>query len=88
MKIVVDVKKTRNSTKFEKDDVIIYDGKDWYVTTKGELFAELEAKVNNAISMYDRKYNELNSRFAELSKEYNEQMSKLIPILKNILEEK
>ena len=40
MQVVLTVKNTSKVINPSKDSVILYDGHDWYVTTKDELFKE------------------------------------------------
>ena len=41
MKIVVNVAKKTDTTKFSPGDVLLYNGSEWYVTTKEELLKEV-----------------------------------------------
>lgn len=45
MKLILNVKNSTKAVKPSSDNVILYDGKDWYVTTKQELFKEYNSKL-------------------------------------------
>ena len=49
MKIGLDVKNISRAIKPKKNDVIIFDGKEWYVTTKKDLFDEYEQKLDEKL---------------------------------------
>lgn len=85
MKIILDIKKGSKTTDFKKGDMILYDGLKWYTVTKEELMKEFEIRHNNAISLYDQKYRELEEKFNEFLREYTEQNSKLLPILEELM---
>lgn len=46
MKIALTVVNTSKTVKPSKDDVIIYDGKEWYVTTKDDVLKESKDLLN------------------------------------------
>lgn len=81
MKIVVDVPKTN----FKKNDLLIYDGSKWYTVKKEDLFAEFERKYAEAVTTYDRKYQELEKDFVSFKSEITEQISDLAKIIKNLI---
>jgi len=80
-RIVVNVPKTD----FKKNDVLIYDGKDWYVITKEELFAEFEQRHADAVTRYDREYQTLRKEFISFKSEVSDEVSKLATIMKNFI---
>lgn len=49
MEIAFTVKNTSRALRPNKDDVLIYDGKMWYVTTKQDLFSEYDKKLAKLI---------------------------------------
>lgn len=83
MKIVVDVK---NTSKIKKNDVILYDGKEWYVMTKDELMKELETRAFKVLSDVQQTMMKMQQDYATFMQNYNEQNSKLLPILQQLLE--
>lgn len=86
MKIVIDVKASSKTQGFKKNDVILYDGAQWYVTTAEELCASLEKRYNDIIAKLDQRINELNESYAKFMQKYNEQNEKLLPIIEELLE--
>ena len=77
MKIAIDVTNTTKKAKPDKDDLLLYDGRKWYITTKKEVFNELENKINEAIVRYSNKYNELALKYAKLEEENREFKAKV-----------
>ena len=49
VKIGLDIKNGSKAFKPKKGDVVIFDGKEWYVTTKEDIFAEYERKVDEKL---------------------------------------
>ena len=45
MKILLDVKNVSKALKPSPENVMLFDGKDWYVTTKQQLFKEYDEKI-------------------------------------------
>jgi len=86
MKIVIDVKNGSKTQNFGKNDLIVYDGKQWYVTTVEDLYSHLEKRYNDMIAKMDQKINDIKTSYAEFLLAYNEQNSKLLPIIENLLE--
>ena len=75
MKIALEVNTNKKAIKPSKNDVIIYDGKEWYVTTKEALFKEYEEKVDAKLKEVDRELQaiqdfkqEVSSQMVEMSK--------------------
>lgn len=74
MKIALTVKNTAKIVKPTVDDVIVYDGKEWYVTTKTEilkdsqkLLDECKAELENSRKEYDNFKKEVASQLFEMS---------------------
>lgn len=89
MKIGLEIKNPKRAIKPHNGDVILYDGKQWYVTTKEELFYELESKLknkekelDNKIAECDKKINEMN----ELKKKNAEQILNIAAIVQKLVE--
>lgn len=49
MKIALEVNNLKKGIKPSKNDIIIFDGKNWYVTTKKDLFGEYERMIDAKI---------------------------------------
>lgn len=60
MKLGLDIKNPRKAIRPSKDDIIIYDGKQWYVTTKEDLFKEFEERISTKEKELDDKIEEMN----------------------------
>lgn len=45
MKTVLDIKNVSKVLKPTQDNVVLFDGKEWYVTTKQSLFKEYDEKI-------------------------------------------
>ena len=56
----------------KKGDVIIFDGKDWYVTTKDDIFAEYQEKVNAGLQEVQRELQELRRYKGEVASQMAE----------------
>lgn len=65
MKLTLDVKNFKRIIKPTKNDVILFDGKQWYVTTRDDLFEELSRKFDEREMEIENKLNELNNVMAE-----------------------
>lgn len=81
MKIAIDVKTNKKAIRPSPDNIIIYDGKDWYVTTKKDLFAEYDKKFEDKLEECDVKIKEMKDYQISISKqmlEYNELIKEII----------
>ena len=87
MKIVLDIKSSSKTQGLNKGDVVMYDGKEWYITSKEELCASLEKKYNEVISKFEKKIYELEKKYSDFLLSYNEQNAKLLPIIEKLLGE-
>lgn len=56
MKIMLEVQNTKKGIKPSKDNIIIYDGDSWYVTTKADLFKEYDERFSTKLDEYDEKF--------------------------------
>lgn len=75
MNVVLNVKNTSKVLKPTKDSVMIYDGKDWYVTTKETLFKEwtdLLKQCNNKIEELERQHTEFKIEVSSQLREMTE----------------
>ena len=87
MKIVIDLKSSSKTQGLKKNDILMYDGKEWYITTAEELCATLEKKYNDVISKLEKTIYRLEKNYADFLLSYNEQNAKLIPIFEKLLGE-
>lgn len=67
-KLVLEIKNPGRILKPERNDVIFYDGKDWYVTKKEEVFKELCSKLREKEKELDNKIKQCNEKIAEVNK--------------------
>ena len=68
MKIYLDVKNPGKVVKPTRNDLVIYDGKNWYVTTKDDLLAEFNEKLVKKGKELDAKIAECDKKIAEVDK--------------------
>ena len=69
MKLALDVSTNRKMIKPSTNDVILYNGKTWYVTTKEELFKEYDNHFASKIEECNAKIQEMNELKAELARQ-------------------
>lgn len=77
MKTVLDIKNMGGVMKPEKNNVIMYDGKEWYVTTKQDLFKEYNKKIEELEKMIEE-----NKKF---KKDVSAQLVEMSEIIKTLL---
>ena len=82
MKIALEVKNNSKIIKPSKNDVIIHDGKQWYVTTKSDIFHEYEEKIDAKL----RELQELINSLAQDNASFKENVSKQVLDISNIVE--
>ena len=82
MRIAIDVKTNKKAFHPGKEDLILYDGKQWYVTTKADVFKEYEQKMDAKIKEFEALVKEVNDYRAELS----EQMIQMSETVKKFVE--
>lgn len=88
MKIVLDVSNCKKSIKPSKDNIIIYDGETWYVTTKKDLFQEYDEHFSEKLSECENKIEECNKKINEMNefkKDIASQILDMEEIIKNIM---
>lgn len=61
MKLVLEVKTNKKAIRPSPDNVILYDGKEWYITTKQDLFKEYDERYKEKLAECDRKIEEMNA---------------------------
>ena len=81
MKIGLEIKNISRAIKPKKDDVIIFDGKEWYITTKKDLFKEYEDKIDAKLEQF----NNMIVSNANFKKEISGQMVKLSETIKKFI---
>lgn len=69
MEIAFTVKNTSKALRPTKDDVLIYDGKMWYVTTKQDLFREYDQKLAELTEEKEQMRIELNDFKADIARQ-------------------
>lgn len=69
MKIALEIKNMKKAIKPSKDSIIIHDGKDWYITTKQDLFREYDDKFQTKLDECDEKIAEMNEALVKIAKQ-------------------
>lgn len=69
MKLILDVKNVGKVIKPSKDNLIMYDGKEWYVTTKQDLLKEYNEHFDKKIKECDNKIDEMNTLKLDIAKQ-------------------
>ena len=77
VKVGLNIKNGSKVFKPQKGDVIIFDGKDWYVTTKDDIFSEYQEKVDNKLVEIEANLREMEEYKGEISSQVAE-MSEII----------
>lgn len=65
MEIALKVKNLSGVTKAKKDNILIYDGKEWYVTTKEQLFKEYDERFSKKLNEASNKLKEFDEMIKE-----------------------
>jgi len=82
LKVGLEIKNGSKIFKPKKGDVVIFDGKEWYVTTKDDIFKEYQDKV-------DAKLAEVNIKVAEMEqykKDTSAQIAEMAAVIKQFVE--
>lgn len=69
MEIAFTVKNMSRGLKPKEDDVLVFDGKIWYITTKQNLFREYDEHFAEKIEECNAKIREMNELKAELARQ-------------------
>lgn len=69
MKIELEIKNVPKAIAPTKDNIILYDGKQWYITTKQDLFKEYDERFKAKIAACDEKIAEMNQQKADLARQ-------------------
>ena len=81
MKIALEIKNNKKAIRPSTNNIIIYDGKEWYITTKDELFKEYDQRFADKLVECDKKIAEMDARNVEVA----EQMLKLENIVSELV---
>ena len=84
MKVVLSVKNTSKIINPSENDVILYDGKQWYVTTKEEMFKEWTVLLNQA----NQKLQDLEDQNTQFKKEVGSQLREMTELIHKLFEAK
>lgn len=84
MKVVLSVKNNSKVIKPIENNVILYDGKQWYVTTKEKLFEEWTSLLNECNS----KLEDLEKQNTEFKKEVSSQLKEMTELIQKLFETK
>ena len=79
LKVGLEIKNGSRVLKPKKGDIVIFDGKEWYVTTKNDIFREYQEKV-------DAKIAEVNAKVAEME-EYKRETAAQIAEMANVIKQ-
>ena len=75
------IKNASRAMKPKKGDVIIFDGKEWYITTKEDIFKEYEEKVDKKLAEVSQKLIEI----AKFKQEVSENMVTMSETIKDFV---
>lgn len=81
LKVGLEIKNGSRIFKPKKGDVIIFDGKEWYVTTKDDIFKEYQEKVNAELALVESKVEEMEN----FKKETAATVSELAQVIKQFV---
>lgn len=78
MKINLEVKNPGKALRPSKNDIILYDGKQWYVTTKEELFREFYNRLEAKEKQVDHKLRECDDKIVEMNEQRRKNAEQII----------
>lgn len=84
MKVVLEVKNTSKIIKPTENDVILYDGKQWFVTTKQILFKDW----NKLLSQCEKKLADLEKQNSDFKREVGLQLKEMTELIQKLFEAK
>lgn len=87
MKIALEVKNGARIMKPSKNNVILFDGKEWYVTTKQDIFAEYEMKIEAKLNALQALIDELAADNEAFKSEVSNDILAINKIVKKLYEE-
>ena len=83
MRVALDIKNMSKLTKPTKNDVIVYDGKEWYITTKDDLLKEamdLVHKCENTLEEFKQDNLEFKAQTSKDIKDITDTAGKLLEL--------
>jgi hypothetical protein len=84
MKVVLEVKNTSKIIKPTENDVILYDGKQWFVTTKQILFKDW----NKLLNQCEKKLADLEKQNSDFKREVGLQLKEMTELIQKLFEAK
>lgn len=84
MNVVLNIKNTSKVIKPTKNSVILYDGKDWYVTTKEDLFKEW----TDLLQKCDNKFADMEVQNTKFKSEVGKQLKQMTDLIQQLFETK
>lgn len=84
MKVVLEVKNTSKIIKPTENDVILYDGKQWFVTTKQILFKDW----NKLLDQCEKKLADLEKQNSDFKREVGLQLKEMTELIQKLFEAK
>lgn len=88
MKLTLEVRNFKKIIKPTKNDVILYDGHEWYVTTTEDLFAELNKRFEEREMEIDRKIEKMSTivkEFEQIKVDNAKQIASMSKTLRELL---
>ena len=82
MRVALDIKNMSRLIKPTKNDVIIYDGKQWYVTTKDDLLKEAHDMVEEC----RRTLNEIKAENQEFKRQTSKDIDDIVDTTRKLLD--
>lgn len=82
LKVGLEIKNGSKIFKPKKGDVVIFDGKEWYVTTKDDIFKEYQDKVDAKLAEVDIKVAEME----QYKKDTSAQIAEMAAVIKQFVE--
>lgn len=88
MKLILDVKTNRKMINPSVNDLILYNGTEWYITTKQDLFKEYDQHFADKLAELETKKRECDQKMAELDNykvQLAEQMNEYISLIRELV---
>ena len=80
MKLGLEIKNSGKAIRPSKNNIILYDGKQWYVTTKDELFKEFKERMDAKEKELDNKIEECNAKISEMNEAKRKNAEQILTI--------
>lgn len=84
MKIMLDVKNASALKKPSQNQIILYDGEKWYVTTRQALFKEYEDIIDEKMDALENKEAELEKNNDEFKKKVAKDILQMSAVIESI----